>query len=487
MSIRIKLIIVYMIMIIISAFILFTSSFSMLTGFFGKVADVILGDDNLDQVAYEVVDLLADLNSTEKIEPDRLLEPSYQKTIQERISSYSSSLVVEYRGDFTNVGDIQFDDSFYQELEKKETRIRSPRDKMIHYRKGMYFIIEYTLNYNQQDVFYHFVVDVTPMKKTHSMVMFKLLMMLLGILLIVILPLTFILSKDIIQPLKMLEKGTQNIKEGNLDFTLEAKTKNEIGRVIDSFDKMRYELKQSIEAEIQYEENRKELISSISHDLKTPITSIKGYVEGIMDGVANSPEKLNKYLQVIYNKSEHMDRLIDDLFLFSKLDMNRLPFDMEPVHITRFIDDCMEELRLEPSMSRIELQFDNRIDSNTVVSMDSQKIRRVIFNIVQNAIKYMHKPKKVIALTTREGDQEVRVQIRDNGMGIKQDQLAFIFNKFYRVDQSRNTGAGGTGLGLSIAKQIIEAHGGRIWAKSKQGEGTTLYFTLKKVISEEIE
>lgn len=485
MSIRIKLIITYMIMIIISAFILVTSGFGIVTSFLTNMTNIVMKDKHIDEVAYEVVDLLTDLKSTEKMEPELLLDKQYMEEVENRISEFSSTLIVRYKDQFMDVGQLGASEDFYQELLKKDPNNHTREDKIIQYQKATYFFLGYDFTYEENTITYYFIVDITEFKDAHKGYARGFLFVLIFILLIVILPLTYILSRDIIQPLRKLEEGTHNIKEGNLDFKLEATSKNEIGRVIDSFDRMRYELKKSLEQQIEYEENRKELISSISHDLKTPITSIKGYVEGIMDGVANSPEKLEKYLHVIYNKSDHMDRLIDDLFLFSKLDMNRLPFDMEDINVSRFIEDCMDELRLEQGNGDIKILMQNQVGEETLVTMDSQKIRRVIFNIVQNAIKYMQKDEKRLTISLAEMQDRVSIKITDNGIGIKEEQLSFIFNKFYRVDESRNTKAGGTGLGLSIAKQIIEAHGGTIWAKSKLGEGTTICFTLKKVMNGE--
>lgn len=485
MSIRIKLIITYIIMIIISAIILVTSGFGLVTRFFSDVTNIIMKDKQIDEVVYEFVDLLADLKSTEMTNPELLLDKNFMSEVENTLSEFSGTLIVRYDDQFFNDGQLNVSNEFYNELLKKDRNNNKHRDITISYQDSMYYFMDHEFTYQGNTITYYFIIDVTDVKDIRGDFGNVFIFILIFILLIVILPLTYILSKDIIQPLRNLEEGTNNIKEGNLNFKLEATSKNEIGRVIDSFDLMRFELKKALEQQIQYEENRKELISSISHDLKTPITSIKGYVEGIMDGVANSPEKLEKYLQVIYNKSDHMDRLIDDLFLFSKLDLNRLPFDMEDVNISNFIEDCMDELRLEYSKQDIIIHANNKVNSHTLVTMDSQKIKRAIFNIVQNGIKFMDKDEKKLTISLQEVNDIVSIKITDNGIGIKQEQLSLIFDKFYRVDESRNTKVGGTGLGLSIAKQIIEAHQGNIWAKSKLGEGTTVCFTLKKVLSKE--
>jgi signal transduction histidine kinase len=284
----------------------------------------------------------------------------------------------------------------------------------------------------------------------------------------------------IIKPLKKLEEGTKKIKNGDLDFNIISTSKDELGRVCNSFEKMRVELKSSIEKQVQYEENRKELISNISHDLKTPITAIKGYSQGIIDGVANTEEKRDRYLQVIYAKSKDMDRLIDQLFLFSKLDLNRLPFEMKVVAAKPYFDHFIEDIEVELQVMGIHLSYKNQIDEETKIIVDEQNLKRALTNIVQNSVKYMKKDHKKIDIHIEEIGDTIEVCIRDNGIGIKANEIEFIFDKFYRCDKSRNSEIGGSGIGLAITKQIIERHNGKIHASSEYGKYTSICFTLKK-------
>lgn len=246
MSIRIKLIITYMIMIIISAFILVTSGFGIVTSFLTNMTNIVMKDKHVDEVAYEVVDLLTDLKSTEKMEPELLLDKQYMEEVENRISEFSSTLIVRYKDQFMDVGQLGASEDFYQELLKKDPNNHTREDKIIQYQKATYFFLGYDFTYEENTITYYFIVDITEFKDTHKgYARGFFLFVLIFILLIVILPLTYILSRDIIQPLRKLEEGTHNIKEGNLDFKLEATSKNEIGRVIDSFDRMRYELKKN--------------------------------------------------------------------------------------------------------------------------------------------------------------------------------------------------------------------------------------------------
>lgn len=152
---------------------------------------------------------------------------------------------------------------------------------------------------------------------------------------------------SIIIPLEKLREATRKIKEGDLDFSLEAEAEDEIGELFLDFEEMRIRLKENQEEKMQADRDAKELISNISHDLKTPITAIKGYVEGIMDGVASSPERLDKYIKTIYNKANDMDRLIDELTFYSKIDTNKVPYHFSRIHIVDFFTDCAEEVGLD--------------------------------------------------------------------------------------------------------------------------------------------
>jgi signal transduction histidine kinase len=295
---------------------------------------------------------------------------------------------------------------------------------------------------------------------------------------VIIGPLLYITTKDIVNPLRKLENSAQEIARGNLDFQLQSKSNNEIGSVIRSYEKMRCELKKSITRQLEMEENRKQLLSNITHDLKTPITSIKGYVQGIRDGVANDPAKLSRYLDVIYSKTEDMNAMIDDLFLFSKLDLGKEPFNKDDVELGEFYGNCVQELRLELDGRGVALAAEYHASEGRKVFMDSQKIKRVILNIVGNSLKFMDKDQKRLNLTFAEDSGNLVIKIRDNGIGIAREELDKIFDRFYRTDPSRNRNTGGSGLGLAIAWQIVEQHNGTIKAESEKGEWTEIAFSI---------
>ena len=171
---------------------------------------------------------------------------------------------------------------------------------------------------------------------------------------------------------------------------------DEIGQLCQDFEEMRIRLKESTEEKIQYDKESKELISNISHDLKTPITAIKGYVEGIMDGVASSPEKLDKYIRTIYNKANDMDRLIDELTFYSKIDTNKIPYTFSKINVSNYFRDCIDEVGLELEARGVELGYFNFVDEDVMVIADAEQLKRVINNIIGNSLKYMDKKHGII-------------------------------------------------------------------------------------------
>lgn len=291
---------------------------------------------------------------------------------------------------------------------------------------------------------------------------------------------SYFLSKSIIKPIKSLKKATTEISNGNLDFAISEEGDEEIRELCHGFESMRVQLKDSIIMKMKYDDNRKGLISSISHDLRTPITSIKGYVEGILDGVANTQEKRESYLKTIYSKAEHVDHMIDDLLLYSKLDLNQIPFNFEKVDIVEYFNYCVYESEPELKKDNIKICLNNNLKTCKFVMMDRERLKRVILNIIGNSQKYIDKEQGEIVINLKETTSNIVVEIKDNGAGIDNDDANKIFDRFYRTDEARS-GAKGSGLGLAIAKQIVEGHNGRIWAISHGDKGTSIMISLNKI------
>ena len=307
--------------------------------------------------------------------------------------------------------------------------------------------------------------------------------MLVSVILIMAMTCSFLMAwiyRSILTPIETLKKATRNIRDGNLDFEVEIGDDDEIGELCADFEEMRIRLKESTEEKVVFDSQNKELISNISHDLKTPITAVKGYVEGLLDGVADTPEKQKKYLRTIYNKANDMDRLINELTFYSKIDTNRIPYTFNKINVKEYFDDCFEDIGMEMSQQQISLSYDNKVAPDVMVIADAEQIKRVINNIVGNSVKYMDKPNKSIAIRVTDVGDFVQVEIEDNGRGIAAKDLPYIFDRFYRTDTSRNSSKGGSGIGLSIVHKVMEDHGGKVWATSREGEGTTMYFVLRK-------
>lgn len=297
---------------------------------------------------------------------------------------------------------------------------------------------------------------------------------------VIVICLVFWIYHSIVTPITALKLATQNIKNGNLDFEVEVHNKDEIGELCEDFEEMRKRLKDNAEEKVLSDQQNKELISNISHDLKTPITAIKGYVEGLLDGVADTPEKQNKYLQTIYNKAIDMDHLINELTFYSKIDTNKIPYTFNRINVVDYFEDCAEELKLEMEEEHIDFTYQNYVNDSVQMIADAEQIKRVINNIIGNSKKYSDKADTKIRMTIKDVGDFVQVEIEDNGKGIATKDLSHIFDRFYRTDASRNSSKGGSGIGLSIVKKIMEDHGGKIWVTSKEGIGTVMYFVIRK-------
>ena len=228
----------------------------------------------------------------------------------------------------------------------------------------------------------------------------------------------------------------------------------------------------------------REMLGNITHDLKTPLTAIRGYSQGILDGVAATPERMNKYVTTIRNKADDMAGLVDELSLFAQIYKNDIEYRRSEVEVNDFISRCMGNLALDLETRHIDFLYRNDVEKGTFLFIDEEKVKRVFYNIVGNARKYIDKDAGMIYIRVEGGEHVIWIHIQDNGTGIEESELPFIFDRFYRTDSSRNSKTGGTGLGLAIAKKVIEDHGGEIYAESEKGKGTKISFSLPKKVDE---
>ncbi len=293
---------------------------------------------------------------------------------------------------------------------------------------------------------------------------------------LLIILLTWDISRTILKPLAELNKATERIAKGDLEFNIHYNKKDELGNFARSFESMRLQLNESLAKQKVIENARKEMIASISHDLRTPIASIQGYVEGLQDGVAEDEETRNRYLSVIRDKTGQLNRQIEDLFEYSRLDAGQLELRVESVDSRTIFEKILQEVELRHGSKGPSLKIVRPLPSVNV-QVDPQRLEQVMMNLLENAFRYVPEEGSVTVRSWTE-DAHLIVAIEDNGPGIAERHLPHIFNSFFRGERSRSRKSGGSGLGLAICKYIIEAHTGRIWVESKEGEGTTFFFAI---------
>ncbi len=291
--------------------------------------------------------------------------------------------------------------------------------------------------------------------------------------------------KNIIIPITNLTKEMEKLRIGELETAITDKGYGEIRELGIAIEQLRLQLKNSIYYQQRVDENRKFLISSISHDLKTPVTSIRGYIDGVLDGVADTDEKKKYYLSKAIEKTNMINTMIEDLLLYSKLDLNQMTFEKEKVDIVKYIESCIEDSSEDFLRENKKIYFDNKLLTTSFVMIDVEKFKRVIQNIMDNAKRSIETQTGQLKIMLRETNSSVIIEFKDNGKGISKQDLPHVFERFYRADTAREV-EGSSGLGLAIAKQIVEGLGGRIWAISETGQGASIIISLKKVKKEEV-
>lgn len=297
--------------------------------------------------------------------------------------------------------------------------------------------------------------------------------------------LSLLTSKTIIGPLEKITKGANEIAKGNLDYEIDYQSTNEMGQLAQSFNDMRLRVKESIESKNRADQQQKEMIAGIAHDLRTPLTSIKGYLEGIKDGVADTPEKRVRYLETIYDSAVSMEKMLNDLLTLSKLELGTITLNCENVRIsdfTPFAAELGEELKKED----FDYSIINSTKSDPLLFIDTDRFSRVITNIISNSIKYRRSGVRgKIKLIISEYEHSVIFEIADNGTGVEPKSLTRIFDTLYREDKARSNVSDGSGLGLAVCRQIVELHGGMIWAQTNAEKGLSIFISLPKVADTE--
>lgn len=284
---------------------------------------------------------------------------------------------------------------------------------------------------------------------------------------------------DVLKPLEMLSSFAKRISKGELEGEIPYKKDNEVGTFCLVFDFMRTELKNSLLKQEEHEKAHKELIASISHDLKTPLSSIKAYVEGLQDGIAKDTESYQRYLAVIKKKTDSLVILINELMQYSLEELEQFRINLEERYSRELFEDILILIKLQFEKEQVEFNVEGEIP-NVLLNVDPVRIEQVVLNLVQNAKKYTPPGGKIYFSATIE-DNLFKVSVKDTGYGIAEEDKAYIFDKFYRGERIKTSIIEGSGLGLSICKHIVEKHGGWIFFESSLNKGSTFTFVLPKV------
>ena len=292
-----------------------------------------------------------------------------------------------------------------------------------------------------------------------------------------------VLSRQILTPLAALRTAAAEIEKGNLDYELRLSSRDELGRTCEAFDHMRRQLRSARLAQEKYEQNRKELIAGISHDLSTPLTLLKGYASGILVGIAKTAEKRHHYVELIYQNACTLEKLVDRLFLFSKLDLGQVSFMMERVSLRDYFADFAAENTERLAERGLILHYSPPAGP-AWTAIDRMQFQRVIDNLLENALKYKEGPTVTMDLHLAETPQAVVLTAADHGPGVPAADLPRLFDSFYRTDAARTDVQKGSGLGLAIAKQIITTLHGQIHAEATPGGGLTVVITLPRIEEE---
>lgn len=315
----------------------------------------------------------------------------------------------------------------------------------------------------------------------HTKLMIKITIVATGVFMVLFIValgavLTRKLAQHILIPLYDLNQATSEIRNGNLKQHISVEKEDEIGELCSNFEAMRKQLIESEKLRTQYDLNRKELIAGISHDLSTPLTSMQGYVNGLLDGIADTPEKQQHYLHIIQEKTNAMNALVESLFLLSKLDLGQVPFHDECVNLQDFLQDWYQECA--SCYDHAIVNYRNEASQPVMILMDRTHFIRVLDNLCQNSIKYRREDPVHIDVTLQCDKHNCVLIFQDDGVGIDPSQAPRLFDSFYRSDPARSSKVKGSGLGLSITKQIITQMKGNISASGELNKGLCITIRL---------
>ncbi len=287
------------------------------------------------------------------------------------------------------------------------------------------------------------------------------------------------MNRSVLLPLEELKKGADMIAGGDLDYHIPYNGQDEFGDVCDEFDHMRQELKEAKRQQQYFEEARRDLLRGISHDLRSPLTSIKGYAQGLKDGIADTEEKQQRYYDAILTRTDDLERLTDSLSLLVRLENDNSILNLETVCFDEYIRQFLSEK--EPWIAQQQIEVDYRNEAGDAEgSLDIREMQRVFMNLFENTVRYRVADHSRVELSAASRAGKLEIRFGDDGPGVDPCHLDHLFESFYRVDESRTNPERGSGLGLAVVKRIIEGHGGSIYAVSESGLCIVMSIPLKK-------
>lgn len=399
-----------------------------------------------------------------------------------QIDEYNYDLIVSQ-------GDTILYQTLEEDVEKYIAVAQTKKQNGIHSAYGVTYVDE-TVTIDGQDYYIIAIQEISSsngiLSRKNEMNNFLYRLIGLGIITIITLILTsrFFsgrLVNKILEPMELLKKGTKRVASGNFDEQIIYKGDQEFEAVCDTFNLMQEKVRANEEEQKKYEQDRTDMVTSISHDLRTPLTSISGYIKGVLDGVANTKEKQMKYLKIAYDSTEDMDILLQKLFIFSKIETGNMPFDYVRINLAEFIEQYAAQKEAHYMEKGLEIRLrlkENGYEGN----YDVVQLKRIFDNLLENSLCYANREHVIVQIQLEETEDEEFLVFKDNGNGVPYDKLPHIFERFYRCDDSR--GIKGNGVGLYVVKYIVECHGGTISAENENGLVIRMRFGKRRKASE---
>jgi len=290
---------------------------------------------------------------------------------------------------------------------------------------------------------------------------------------LLILSILWWIKRSIDKPLASIQNTASSMKYGDLDSPLIYDEDDEFSELAHGIEELRKSLKESLIQQKKLEEEKSQIIRNVSHDLRTPLTAIRGYVQGIKDGVAKDPETIGEYLDTIQMKADAIDSLINDLKVLSDLDDEIEDYQFQKMNIIEFLSDCVDDMSFDIKQLGGNIKLDD-VNDTCEIEADPLKLKRVFTNIIENSMKYRGVESLEIRIGVQCEEDHVSIRVVDNGIGLDKGLKDLIFERFFRADQSRSSDTGGSGIGLSICKDIVAKHQGTVEAFPGVDQGLTI-------------